>query len=165
MFSQNHKKFIYLIFGLIIVISVFLLFGDSLKREQPSESLNKFSGISAKVAVETIDNTTLPELLPKNLPLEEGVEIQRNEIVRVLNSKETQYVRKYVSKLTVDENIEIYNKYLKDNSWKIKTALVEPGKSAGILAEKQDQAGLLQISIAKNEITSEVTVELVIVTR
>ena len=46
-----------------------------------------------------------------------------------------------------------------------KTALVEPGKSAGILAEKQDQAGLLQISIAKNEITSEVTVELVIVTR
>ena len=74
-------------------------------------------------------------------------------------------MRKYVSKLTVDENIEIYNKYLKDNSWKIKTALVEPGKSAGILAEKQDQAGLLQISIAKNEITSEVTVELVIVTR
>lgn len=101
----------------------------------------------------------LPAGLPENLPLEDGVVLARNENITTPDSKEVQGVRIYYSKKTVSQNFEIYKKYLKENGWLV---MVEQNSKdfALLLAEKEGDKGNFKISISKNSITGDVSVEI-----
>lgn len=106
----------------------------------------------------------LPAGLPENLPLEKDVVLARNENITSPQGTEIQGVRTYYSKKTVSENFEIYKKYLKDNGWYI--AVEQNTKDfALLLAEKEGNKGNFKISISKNSITKDVSVEINMVVR
>ena len=97
--------------------------------------------------------------MPKDLPLEEGAPAQRNEILKTKDGSETQNVYSYFSKKTEKENFDIYLAYLKNAGWEILgSSLAAEGAVMG--AKKIGQPGTLQVSIAKNNITQDVSVEI-----
>ncbi|MEK7642520.1 MAG: hypothetical protein AAB392_01860 [Patescibacteria group bacterium] len=120
--------------------------------------------VPPKVTIEYVEPGKLAPLLPTDLPLEEGAPMQRNEIVRTVDSREEQQVYRYYSKKTVEENFEIYSEYLEESGWAIKNSTQE-ATSAFILAEKEGKSGAMQVSVSKNSITDDITVEISITIR
>src|SRR3989344_1887054 len=155
------KKLILLILCLVGVAVIFLFYRSSPKQVSPTPS-QKVEQIPPET--EYLPSTTLPPELPTNLPMEKDVPLVRNEIVKVDGGKEIQNVRMYYSQKTVTQNFDIYKKYLTDNNWKI---LLEQSDSnlATLLAEKAGNLGTFFISISKNSITGDVTVELNVVVK
>lgn len=58
----------------------------------------------------------LPEALPANLPQEENTTVVDNYTVPLENGRE-EGARLYVTNKTVDENVTIYNDFLKSDGW------------------------------------------------
>ena len=146
----------------VLIVAVFL-FGKF--RFDWFEKTTVEEGEKLKVGVEYIPQGTLPKEIPTDIPLEEGAPMQRNEIVKSADGAEEQYVYRFYSQKTVAENFDIYKKYLKDGGWVIKNSSKD-ANSAFLLANKEGKAGNMQITISKNSITGDITVEInVIISR
>ena len=118
----------------------------------------------SKVDVEYVAQNTLPHELPTDLPIEGGAVLVRNEIIKVKNSTEVQYVRTYYSNKTVGANFDIYKKYLTQNDWDI--ALEQRESALAILiADKAGKLGTMSVTISENSVTRDVTVELNVVVK
>lgn len=159
MFSENQKKFIYLILVLLLALSVFLLLGGKGVKRKPEQGSEKpTESTPSKVNIELMNQGKLPPALPTDLPLEEGAPPQRNEILKTKDGSETQNVYRYFSKKTVKENYDIYLAYLKNAGWEILGSSIEEN-SAVMGAKKAGLSGTMQVSISKNNITNDVSVE------
>jgi hypothetical protein len=148
-----NKKFLIALIVLIAALSLFLIFGDKL----PVRKKAGTEPVPDK-QVEYLPHDQLPPNLPANLPLEADAPLQRTEIVRI-KDKENQFVRRYYSQKTVAENYAIYEKYLTDNNWKIESKINQENLAA-FSATHPNQPGSLLITISKNSITQDVTVEI-----
>ena len=155
------KKLILLILCAVGVAIIFLFYRSSPKQVSPTPP-KEVEQIPSET--EYLPSTTLPPELPTNLPMEKDVPLVRNEIIKVDGGKEIQNVRMYYSKKTVKQNLDIYKKYLTDNSWKI-IFQQSDSNMATLLAEKAGNLGTFSISISKNSITEDVTVELNVVVK
>jgi len=155
------KKLILLILCAVGVAIIFLFYRSSPKQVSPTPP-KEVEQIPSET--EYLGSTTLPPELPTNLPMEKDVPLVRNEIIKVDGGKEIQNVRMYYSKKTVKQNFDIYKKYLTDNDWKI-IFQQSDSNMATLLAEKAGNLGTFSISISKNSITEDVTVELNVVVK
>ncbi|MEK7618125.1 MAG: hypothetical protein AAB410_03180 [Patescibacteria group bacterium] len=169
MFSENQKKFLYVILALLLSLSAFLFLGGKGKEPKPEQIPEQVLEQQAQPTPSKVDITYLepgklaPEL-PKDLPLEEGAPPQRSEILKAKDGSEVQNVYRYFSKKTVEENFQIYEKYFKATGWTIKaSSTIE--NLATLAGEKAGQKGIFLVSISKNSITNDVSVELNVVIR
>lgn len=155
------KKYVYIFLGIIVLVSVFLLF----KSRQRNLGLNKTQNQKlpeTKTKVEQVPSDKLPPKLPENLPIEKEVGLLRNEIVETSVGEQvsqTEYVRHYFSKKTVKQNYEIYQKYFKDNGWKILFSQSQE-VYANLVAQKTKEEKPLSVQVSKNTITGDVSVSI-----
>jgi len=127
---QNKKLILVLI---VIIISALLIFNYYLKpKEKQSESEKENKEIekttfSQSPEVIQFEIDKLPDAFPKDIIQEKDVQIINNYEINI-DSNTKQYVIRYLSKKTPQENIKIYSEYLIKNQWAIITGpLYESG--------------------------------------
>lgn len=162
MLSSNQKKLIAVIIVLVLVVVAFLFLRNKNFVKDFANSDNKLPQESQiPVEIERKSVEEIPAELPADLPFEEGQALIRNEVLTSPTTNEVQFARGFYSKKTVDENYDIYKKYLSDNGWKILFDTKEESY-AMLGGTKSGVNGNLQITISKNSITGDVTVQTVL---
>ncbi len=160
---DNQSKLPLVIMGLLaIAVGGFLFFK---KQAGPKISGEVFDA-AIKTNTQELDPTRIPPAFPSDLPLEQGVllenQVSENQVPNTNTFKveqETQSTRKYISQKTLEENYKIFGDYFFQNNWKVVYKLDETNVKA-YMAKKEGVDGLLKISISKNSLTGDVTVEI-----
>lgn len=160
MTTSNNKNFLYGVMIIIVLVAIYLVFGNSIKNiswfKNPSDSQKVEP--TTKPVTDQIPQNQLPSALPSDIPIEKDAVISRNEVVRLPNG-EIQYIRKFISKKTVAENYKIYKAYISNTlKWTIKVD-TNTATFASLMADK-DESGVLGVIISKNNITNDISVEL-----
>lgn len=144
----------------IILIGVFVWRTYFRTQEEPVAGTT----IAEDFVVESVPQNELPSKLPQNIPQEEDAPIIRNEIIKVSQGVETQYLRTYYSAKSVEENVKIFRDFLAKDGWKIVGEKVEEN-FAVFMAKKESETGDFKLTISENNITGDVTVEYVVTVR
>jgi hypothetical protein len=106
--SQKQKYVVILLCIVVVVVAVEIL----LKTKQRH---------SDRFQVVDIDLGKLPPNMPTDLPWENGVQIIGNHQVVDSETGIHRSDRSYITSKTMQQNLDIYKKYLKDNNWNIST--------------------------------------------
>ena len=114
--------------------------------------------IVVPVDVTNLDENKLPVGIPKDLPMEENAQILQNYEAKEQDSNNLQSTRQYISQKSLQENFDLYKKYLEDNNWVILTA-TDMDDLKGIMA-KNNSGEIMDITFSKNQITDEITVDI-----
>lgn len=121
--NKNTKKYIMALVVALVLSGAFWGFvkKDSLsnlvnfaKKEEPAVNLPP----APKYTKTDLPTDKLPEILPKDLPMEKDAVILENYQVETKDGK-VQGTRKFLSLKSVKENYAVYQKYLENNKWKI----------------------------------------------
>ena len=157
--SSKNKSWLWA--GLILVILVlgatfFLLFNSE----------NEQSDQQAEISFERkqVNQDKLPDGLPVDIPLETGSQILQNEIITSSSFDGTQYVRRFVSEKNLDESFKTYKQYMENGGWEILSS-VDEADLKFLSGQKESTSEQLFITISKNEISGQVTVDLTVVTK
>jgi hypothetical protein len=162
MLSSNQKKIIAVIIVLILAVVGFLFLRKNNFIKGPGSEDNKLpqeSQVPEEIERKSVEE--IPVELPADLPFEEGQTLIRNEVLTSPTTNEIQFARGYYSQKTVNENYEIFKKYLNDNGWKILFDTKEENY-AMLGSTKSGVNGNLQITVSKNSVTGDVTVQTVL---
>jgi len=76
--------------------------------------------------IKNVTSTEVPVAFPADIPWETGVKILQNFQIKNTVTGKTQSTRVYDSAKTVDQNFTIYQSYLKNGGWVVKSALSQP---------------------------------------
>lgn len=135
--KKNSKVYIFIlvvVFILIVISAVFYKQGIWPKKEivnlPPAPQYTKTDLPADK----------LPEIFPEGLIQEKNPMILENFSASFDNGKQTQYTLKYITKKSIGENLEAYNKYFKKNKWfilnqdqKDNFAVIRAGKKSDLI--------------------------------
>lgn len=153
---MNQETIKKMLVGLIIIIAVAIgitlivaMFSKD-KTVQPVEEKVE-SPIESKTEV---PQDKLPEKFPVDVPVEAGAEISQNYNAAATDGS-IQATREFVTKKSLADNLVIYEKYLKDNGWKV-SAKVDTDTYKMVAGSKDKQE--LQVSIGENSATKVKTV-------
>ena len=163
MLSENQKKYIKVVAVLLVIVAVVLLLKNKEKVvNKPGDKTNQLPQESTKpINIEKKPAEEIPGELPKDLPFEADATLIRNEVLSSETTNEIQFARGYYSKKTVKQNYDIFKKYLTDSGWKILFDINQEN-SAMLGGTKTGVNGNLQITISKNSITGDITVQTVL---
>jgi len=104
----------------------------------------------------------LPESFPSDIPIEKKTKVLENYSATTTGNG-FQTTRRFVSKKTIQENFNLYEKYLKSNNWAI-VSTIDEEKVKAITATKSDNQQMY-ITISQNSITGDVVVDITSVTK
>lgn len=155
--ESSTKKTLLVIVGLAVLVIAGLLFYkmyfDGAKSGTPTTIEEP------KLNIEYYPQEEIPGDIPKDMPFEEGAPLLRNEMLSVNADERVQYARGYYSKKSIKENYNIYLDYFKENKYSIVNNVLEENfASIGAL---KGTGGGLQVSISKNVLTNDITVQVV----
>lgn len=105
--------------------------------------------------VEVADNT-VPEGMPQDIPQELNAEVIRNYTATTPEGA-FQATREYISKLTIDENVTLFQKYFKDNGWKV-VPVYKDKRSSAVTASKDKS--LINVSFSPDAQSKAVLVKI-----
>lgn len=152
------KKILISVLGLVVLIVagsfLYKVYWNKLKSDTPI--VNE----EPKLEVKYYPKEEVPGDIPKDMPFEEGAVLLRNEMLTSNTSSQIQYARGYYSKKTVEENYEIYLKYFTDNDYRITNKFTQKD-FATINARKTGVEGDMQVSISRNTLTEDITVQVI----
>lgn len=161
---MNSKQKVLLFLSIIVLAVLAVLYYTGFGETKME---GEFLDTTVKTTTTEIDPSKLPQALPTDLPLEEGIVMSNVELQNSFydsssnQTSETQSLRRYVSSKTVVENQKIFENYLIKGGWKIAYALDEENLKM-FLAKKDGFEGLLKIQITENTITGDVSVEVTV---
>lgn len=155
--ESSQKNILLIVIGLALFIVVGLLlykmYWGSVEVKEPISD-------QPKLNTQYYPQEEIPGDIPKDMPFEEGAPLLRNEMLSVSQNERVQYARGYYSKKSIEENYNIYLEYFKENKYSIVNSVLEENfASIGVL--KSGVGGGLQVSISKNVLTNDVTVQIV----
>lgn len=154
--DSPQKKLLISVLGLALLIGAgFLLYKMYGTGKQPQEITEE-----PKLEVKYYPKEEVPGDIPKDMPFEEGALLLRNEMLTSNQTSQIQYARGYYSKKTIEENYEIFLKYFTDSGYRVGNKSFEK-YFATITARKDGVVGSIQVSISKNVITEDITVQIV----
>ncbi len=146
--SKINKILLAVCLALIAVVAV-LAFVYRKTAKAPQEV--KFS--AAKIT--NLENTSLPEFFPAEIPLENGAEITQN--YNAEKDGQMQATRKFISKKTLQENFDLYKSWMDKNSWQVVSSI--DGEETKNLSAKKDGSSL-SVNISVNSYSKKVTVNI-----
>lgn len=156
---MNNKK-------IIILLVVIILGGVLVWRFYPKSQVEPLpqDPMTADFSVQEVPLDQIPSALPQNLPEEADALVIRNEIIDVSQGREVQYLRTYYSAKSVSENAKTFRDFLNQEGWRIVIDQVQ-ADFATIIAKKDGEAGDFKLTVSKNSITDDITVETVVTIR
>lgn len=140
------------VFKLIVMVLVLLgLLYAAIKLSQHpiTPSAQTTTQPPQSVDIKNIDNSSLPDKFPADLPTEDGSKIIHNFNATEVDGRYNA-TREFESKKTLAQNISTYTQYLKANGWEIK-ATVNQSTIKMVMGQKGKQQ--LQIAAAQNPST------------
>src|SRR5574340_549763 len=157
-YMKSKTKALIAIAVLIIIAAAALLWQNFSKRQpKGKDEQEQQATLTGKtpLAMSQVSNNQLPELLPKNLPVEKGAEVLENYEFSDASTGQRQSTRSYATKKSPEENVEIYKKYLLDNQWS--AVSVADGNNQNILTASKG-GGSIIIVVRNNAADSPDTV-------
>jgi hypothetical protein len=128
---MNKKRISLLVIIVVLVVVLLALKNVNLKKlvsTTPKNESAEIKGVEKEtitpsgVKVQTLSPEKEPTAFPKNTPWESGAKVLSNYQTQNPTTGKTQYTRIFESAKTQTENYAIYEKYLKDEGYKILTA-------------------------------------------
>lgn len=89
---------------------------------ETSQQLKQEPKRENRLQITQVDKNTIPHNFPKDIPWEQGAQIISNQQTYDTLIKTTSVDRIYVTSKTIQENLDIFNQYLKSGSWQHITA-------------------------------------------
>ncbi len=160
--EQQNKIALGVVALVALAAGIFLLVK---KTNSPSVS-GEFFDTQVKFAEQNLDSSLVPPAFPTDLPLEQGIllenKVSENQVPNTgtfeINA-ETQSVRKFLSDKSVEENFALYEEYFAQQGWEVVNRLDEPDIKV-LMAKKSGLEKLLKVTISKNALTGDVSVEI-----
>ncbi len=151
---ENIKKIILPIIAIVLIGLIwFFVFKKGGNKEEEIVAVNTPYTLEQK-----FDLDKLPTGLPQDIPVEMSEPPIKNGLFYFKRTEEIHSTRIYYSKKTLEENLSIFEKYLKNNKWNILSKIDNP-TSKYLLAQKNKDEGVLIININKDSISGKVVVE------
>ena len=151
---ENIKKIILPIIAIVLIGLIwFFVFKKGGNKEEEIVAVNTPYTLEQK-----FDLDKLPTGLPQDIPVEMSEPPIKNGLFYFKRTEEIHSTRIYYSKKTLEENLSIFEKYLKNNKWNILSKIDNP-TSKYLLAQKNKNEGVLIININKDSISGKVVVE------
>lgn len=139
----------------LVIAIVFLLLATIFFISFYQLKFNKHPQI--KIEKTIVDSAELPELFPKDIPIEKDAKITQNYNATSPDGR-FQATRAFETKKTLDENLKIYQDYFKKNKWEVQSTLDTDANYKMIFAVKLPYQ--VQISMNKNTTTGVKTVDI-----
>lgn len=152
--SKNQKFRLFTIIGVVFLL---LLLGYGLAIYSQKRAQDKIASFPLSVRKENVELSRLPDKFPASVPIEDDAVITQNYNA-YLDNGTFQATRTFETKLSPEENLEIYTDYLTDQGWKIESNIDE-ADSKTVLGAKGTQK--LQVSIYTNKVrgVNKVTID------
>lgn len=152
-FIKIHLKLIISLAFLLLALIFFVAFYNL--------KFNKIEKITytpeqVQIVKKPVSTDKLPELFLKSIPLEVGAKITQNYNATSANGR-FQATRTFETKKTLDENIKIYQDFLKKDGWNIKSIIDETNYKM-IFAHKESFD--IQVSLNNNTVSGINTVDI-----
>lgn len=164
--NQTQEQFKYKKSWIIIVLLVLVLILALLWQYKENEQLSVNEPVkNENIEVQNVSANELPAAIPENIPMEEDAVILENDIITASEKPGvTQYTRKFVSNKSLEENYAIYKDFIDFNNWEVVSS-VEEETLMLLIAVNPDKTEQLFVTVSKNTINKEVTVDLTVVTQ
>ncbi len=160
--EQQNKIALGVVALVALAAGIFLLVK---KTNSPSVS-GEFFDTQVKFAEQNLDSSLIPPSFPTDLPLEQGIllenKVSENQVPNTGTfevNAETQSVRKFLSAKSLEENFALYENYFTQQGWEVVNRLDEPDIKV-LMAKKSGLEKLLKVTISKNALTGDVSVEI-----
>lgn len=160
--EQQNKIALGVVALVALAAGIFLLVK---KTNSPSVS-GEFFDTQVKFKEQNLDSSLVPPAFPTDLPLEQGIllenKVSENQVPNTGTfevNAETQSVRKFLSDKSVEENFALYEEYFAQQGWEVVNRLDEPDIKV-LMAKKSGLEKLLKVTISKNALTGDVSVEI-----
>ncbi len=133
---------------LLVLVAVFFIFFHKLKFDTQRQ---------IKVEKTLVESSSLPELFPKDIPIEKDAKITQNYNATSPDGR-FQATRAFETKKSLDENLKLYQDYFKKNKWDIQSTVDTDPNYKMIFAVKLPYQ--VQISMNKNTTSGIQTVDI-----
>ena len=164
--KRDLKWLYYLVGAIIIVAAIFFVWkkgyiskltrSTEKQPETQSQTQTEASRETLKVNRIDVDNASIPDKLPKDLPNESGAKITQNFTATTEDGR-FQSTRVYETAKSLDENATIFSEYLKTHGWK-ESANISQDRLRVLSGSKDSD--FLTVTINENSITKVRTVEI-----
>lgn len=155
-----HTKVI--IVALVAITAILIIGIYSWFQKNPESSFIPQFPLEKKTNIKQLPIDQLPRLLPPDIPLEitkeSGIRVVQNYSQIVGNKEQNTYA--FLSNKTLEQNFEIYKKFLQDDHWTI-VSVVNQTDLKSISAKKTPN--YLSVTINLNKQTNQTIVDITIV--
>jgi hypothetical protein len=157
-FISNKIIWLFLIIGIIAVVTTLVLAFISRKSVEPTANVNNTQNLKLQVERKDIPTSQLPPDFPAEIPMEPGSKVTQNYTAQAGDGR-FQMTRAFETQKSLEENFRIYQSFFQRNNWTIVSTVNQPSLK-GLLARK---GGLsVQVSINENAATKVKTVDITV---
>lgn len=147
---MNKKKILIILLAVLAIIAatvLILIKTGKLKLEKTKQTPAKVDLPPApKYTKRDLPTDKLPKVFPPDMVQEKDMVILESYEAEVDGGKQIQYAAKYITKNSIDKNLELYQKYLADNKWKILDA--SKGENFAVINATKDADSVIVSHLA-----------------
>lgn len=114
--GKKSKTLFYVIIAIVVLLVIYWLFTLDFAGREPGETVSE---IAPGETLRTAQEGELISGFPASFILEEGVVANESYSINYSESQVDQPVVTYASALTLDQNIDLYGSYLRNNGWNL----------------------------------------------
>lgn len=144
--------------GMIVIVVVIIVSFLFLSRTRVDLRPTVSPSPAGEIELRHISRSQLPAVFPDDFPFEKDV-LVTDSFTTKAGENGIQYVFQFISKNGLDENLKLYEDYLNKNQWSVVNKFSSGGTRA-LSARQLDQEVSLQITISRNQVTGDVSVQL-----
>ena len=162
-FLSSHKMvWVFGAIGAVAILTMAIVAILSPRSNTPSNEMANKAEKQEKPAVEIkkVDESQLPDQFPAEIPLEAGAQVTGNYTATTPDGR-FQATRSFETKKTLEENLRIYQDFLKSHGWTI-TSTINQTQLKAILATKDSSN--IQINMSLNPTTKVKAVDITVTT-